>query len=206
MPLPSMTVTGNFNDVSGDVDSSELVESPMAGARIQFRSNASPGSVIKWEDTLYTIGYVDAIVNSDGDVVLDDGLDTPVKLLARHDDLNIRHLQWQVRVGIPVTTIPPSTAGQMRAFWFNAVDNSGAVDLATVIAVPRLNLIYVTPGSPTPTTNPYPALDLFPAENLYPNGGVPYPALGLFPSLELYPDGDFYPALNFYPATDLYPV
>lgn len=130
MALPNFAVTGNLKEVLGDIASNELVETPLDRAEIIFESNIPAEAYVKWGTSLYRIDSVPAEVDVSGNVIAPGG--GAVRLLAQDDGLNIRGLQWRVRVILPATVIPPRSSGQMRSFWFDAGADGDTVNLRSV--------------------------------------------------------------------------
>lgn len=150
MALPNMIVTGNLKDIMGDVIGSEIAESALSQARVQFVANHPPDAFIRWGDTLYRMPTpINARVNTDGDIVFvdEDGDESPVRLLAQDDGLNIRGLQWQVRIDIPEQVLPPVSGGRMRSWWIEAKADGETSDLKTTIPAVATPIYGVSPGA-----------------------------------------------------------
>lgn len=131
MPLPNFTVTGNLKEILGDVLSGELIESALSQARVEFQSNIPLDAFIKWDDTMYRVLPIMARVDTDGEIVNDEG--DPVLLLAQDDGLSVRGLQWHVKVVLPAQVLPPSPFGNMRTWWINAGTDGQTVDLESTL-------------------------------------------------------------------------
>jgi len=135
-PLPSFTLTGNVLEILGSVVGGELETAALSQAQVELRPNAGDDIFVTWEDSLNRVLAVTAMINTDGDVVLDAD-DTPVRLLAQDDGLNIRNLRWQVRIHIPPRVIPPSPGGTMRSWWVSAPGDGGTLNIADSMPAPR---------------------------------------------------------------------
>jgi protein involved in polysaccharide export with SLBB domain len=145
MALPSFAVTGNLQEILGDVASSELVESALSRARITFKPNVPEDLFVTYAGSMYRILPVSAVVDTDGDIVLPDA--GPVRLVAQDEDLNIDNLQWQFRVELPSQVIPPLSSGRMRSWWFWAENDGVTVDLTDVAPVVAVDVQNVITGS-----------------------------------------------------------
>lgn len=126
MPLPSGTVTGNLYEITGATIGSELAPEAIANAQVTLVPNIKPDTpFVVWEDALYKVNPIPVVVGEDG------GLGT-VRVLANDPDLSITNLQW--RADIQIGT------GVLESFWFDAPDDGGTVDLATVARVARVSV------------------------------------------------------------------
>lgn len=149
MALPSFAVTGKLKDILGVVVSSELTASAMSAAVIEFDSNVPVDTLISWAGVMHRMPIAPASrVNTAGDIVGTDG--EQVRLLAQDDGLNIRNLQWQVRITIPAQVIPPSPSGLIRSWWINAGADGANVDLETTLPVVSTPFKIITRGPPGP--------------------------------------------------------
>lgn len=129
MTLPSFTLTGNVERLDG------ATLTPLAGAKIQLRSNIPRDSFLATvDDGLCLVRNVVAILDPNGFVTNQDG--TPVQLLANDPSLGLNvPVQWQVKMG----GIP--------AWWFDAPANGGTVALEDTSPVPGLFPSYPVVGT-----------------------------------------------------------
>lgn len=126
MPLPSFTVTGDLNDILGNISGGELVADTFTCsdhrryATGRFVPNLAVGPhgqyFVSWDGDLYRVGPVEFQITASG---LSRGGD-PVMLLANDAGLSVEDLQWTVEI--------PG----MEPFTFNAPADGGSLDLGAV--------------------------------------------------------------------------
>lgn len=173
MALPSFAVTGKLKDILGVVVSSELTASAMSAAVIEFDSNVPVDTLISWAGVMHRMPIAPpSRVNTAGDIVGTDG--EQVRLLAQDDGLNIRNLQWQVRITIPAQVIPPSPSGLIRSWWINAGADGANVDLETTLPVVSTPFKIITRGPPGPGVSGV-GLDTF-GRVVFTVDGIPIPS------------------------------
>lgn len=136
MPLPSFTVVGNLFEITGEIFSSELLESAPTTLRFTFTPNLSSLTTpITYGGNLYKVGIVYGGVEDDGTIVQASMVNgqvvtsgDPIQLLAENGDLNVSGLMWRVALETPLGTRWQELAG----WWIDAYADGATVDLSAV--------------------------------------------------------------------------
>lgn len=136
MPLPSFTVVGNLFEITGEIVSSDLLESAPTTLRFTFTPNLSSLTTpITYGGNLYKVGIVYGGIEDDGTIVQASMVNgqvvtsgDPIQLLAEDSDLNVSGLMWRVALETPVDTRWRELAG----WWIDAYADGATVDLSVV--------------------------------------------------------------------------
>jgi parallel beta-helix repeat protein len=145
MALPSFTVTGSIDEITGSVVASELGEYPPTTLRFVFTTNlAYPNDVITYNAAMYKVSPIYAGINESGvmkqatmnqnQVVCSSD---DVRLVAEDNGLNVSALQWRVALETPVGT----RWQELTHWWFPSQVDGATINLATVARVRPLNVV-----------------------------------------------------------------
>lgn len=146
MALPSFTLTGNLQEILGDVIGDELAETDLSRAIVQLQCNVPEDALIVWNDVAYVVQPVNALVDTDGNILNEDG--DPLLLLAEDAGLSISDLQWRINISIPASSTPPLPGKRLRPWWIDAGEDGDIIDLSQIAPVPGTSVHPVTDAPP----------------------------------------------------------
>lgn len=134
MPLPSFSAAGNLSDILAAASDGEITTEAWTSARIVFSHNIRSGALV-WDGDIYNRPPVVRVYpDSDGDIA-------PVVLLANDDGLNVGGIQWHA-------TVLDGNGNSVVEIVFDAPEDGGTINLATVTPAPTAGVVGITKGDP----------------------------------------------------------